>query len=134
MKTVYNLSAEYDRNAFNQRCEALMNAGDVIRLERVPKPPTGNQNRFYWALIGIISDATGFSTDEAHTVCKREAGLYYTKEANRKHKFLRSTADLDTKEMSDYIEKVREIGTAIGCYMPTADEYVQNWAKIETQY
>ena len=134
MKTVYNLKSEIDRKAFNQRILSLLESGDVVRLERVPSPRTTNQNRYYWALIKIISDSTGFSRDEAHAVCKRESGLVYTKSASKKHKFLRSTADLNTKEMSEYIDKVREIGSNIGCYMPSADEYFQHWAEIDTQY
>ena len=39
------------------------------------------------------------------------------------------TRDLDTKQMTDFIEWIRTFASMQGCYIPTADEYRQNkWA------
>lgn len=73
------------------------------------KDRSSNQNRYYWGIIiALLSDHTGYSTDEMHEACK--------------HKFLKrvisvdwedieittSTTDLTTAQFEDYCKQIRE--------------------------
>ena len=133
MKTKFNLSVEFDRNAFKLAVERFTDAGDMVHLERIPSPRTGNQNRYYRACVKILSEYTGFTTDEAHELCLRYFATEYTKETKngKEHTFKKRTSDMDTAEMSEYITKVRQMGDTIGCYLPTSEEYLTNWRECE---
>jgi len=131
---VFDLSGEFYRNALAQAVKTATERGDIVRFERVPKPRSTNQNRYYWAMMAIISDYTGFTVEESHIICKRYAKLFYTKNGNKQHVFLKSTADLDTVEMTEYITKVRDLGDSMGCYLPSSEEFLTNWKEIATQY
>ena len=132
-KTKFNLSAEFDTNAFKARCEALLSQGAMVRLEVIPKPRSNNQNRYYRACVKLLSDFTGFSTEEVHKLCLRYFSTEYTKQTTggKEHTFKKTTSQMDTKEMSEFITKVRQMGDSIGCYLPTADEYTTNWKECE---
>lgn len=45
--------------------------------------------------------------------------------------FIRSTASLDSKEMTDFIEWIRNLAGRQGIDMPSADQYFRNWQEIE---
>jgi hypothetical protein len=132
MKTVYNLMADYDRKAIMATVENAIKECSVVRFERIPKPRTGNQNRYYRALVTILSDYTGFLADEVHDLCLRYFAPKYKREINQKeHELTKKTRDMDTAEMAEYITKVRQMGDRIGCYLPTAEEYLINWQELE---
>jgi len=132
-KNKFNLSKDFDRNVFNPLVSRLLAKRSMVRLEVIPKPRSGNQNRYYRACVKILSNYTGFSTDEVHDLCLRYFSTEYTKETNtgKEHTFKKTTSQMDTKEMSEYITKVRQMGDSIGCYLPTADEYLTNWKECE---
>ena len=134
-KTVFNLSAEFDRKTYAALVQANLDKQTTVKMEVIPAPRTGNQNRYLWALYKLLSDHTGFTTDEVHELCKRYYAPQYEKTTPRGtvQSFTKSTADMNTKEMTDYIEKIRDMGGQIGCYLPTADEYTTNWRQIEAQ-
>lgn len=57
--------------------------------------------------------------------------MIYEKE---KTKFLRSTADLDSKEMTEFIDWIRTFSSEqFGAYIPTPDEFLQNEFEIKKQ-
>jgi len=133
MKTQFNLDNAFDRNVFNPLVSKFLANRAMVRLEVIPKPRSGNQHRYYRAILKILSDYTGFTTDEAHELCLRYFATEYTKETKngKEHTFKQRTSDMDTAEMSEYITKVRDMGDTIGCYLPTADEYLTNWQECE---
>lgn len=133
MKTVFNLSATFDKNAFMAAVDKFASAGDVVKLERIPPPRTNSQNRYYWALVAILSDFTGYESDEVHNLCIEHYAPEYTRVSNsgKENTFKLSTSKMDTKQMTDYINSIRTMGDRIGCYLPTADEFRTNWQQIE---
>ena len=129
----FNLNADFDRNKFNALVSSFNESRAMVRLEVIPKPRTGNQNRYYRALLNILSEFTGFTTDEVHKLCLDYFSTEYVKEtkSGKKHTLKKTTSQMDTKEMSEYITRVRQMGDTIGCYLPTADEYTTNWKECE---
>lgn len=95
-----------------------------------PKPIRSNrQNRYLHSIIALYAIETGYTLEEMKTVLKRECGfMVYEKNGN---KFLRSSAELDTKEMTDFIDWIRNSAGMNGIYLPSADEAGRNWDEIE---
>ena len=131
MRTVYDLSNPFQAQQFEVQVERLRSKKDVVRLEHVPKPRSNNQNKYLHALYGLMAQYTGYSTEEVKTISKRHLGYYYERGG---HKFLVETSKMDTKQMTEFIDKVRLWGIEdVGCYLPTVEEWQGNWKELETQ-
>ena len=83
--------------------ESLIAKGAKVDVTQKRKTRSKWQNAWLHAVIKEISDFTGYETDEAKEIIKRKCGLGYTKNG---HQFTRSTADLDTKEFTEFMERV----------------------------
>jgi hypothetical protein len=119
----YNLTGEIPRKKAQAYLDKLIAKGAQVEITEKRKPRTRNQNAYFWAIMSLFGVETGYTKDEASIVFKRKLGMVYEKEG---HKFLRSTTDLDVKEMTQYIEKVRNYSARQGIYLPSADEYWTN--------
>ena len=82
--------------------------GDVsVEIKRYKKDRTYDQNRLYWKYISIIADETGDNTDDLHSYFKRKfLSPRFVKVLGRDIKLPASTTKLNTKEMSEYIDKI----------------------------
>ena len=45
--------------------------------------------------------------------------------------YLKSTAKLTSKELTDFIEWIRNYSSINGCYIPTSEEYLTNKFEID---
>jgi hypothetical protein len=75
----------------------------------------------------------GYSLHEVKTLLKREygEGMFYTKNGQ---KFLKSTSDLDSLEMTHFIDWLRAFSMdQFGCYIPTSEEYLENQFQLQKQ-
>ena len=45
--------------------------------------------------------------------------------------YLKSTAKLDTKELTEFIEWLRNYSSLNGCYLPTSEEYLSQKFSID---
>jgi hypothetical protein len=86
-----------------------------------------NQNSYLHLLLGIFGQHFGYTIEESKTIYKTLPGnkdIYvYTKEQRGKTwQFLRSSADLNTAEMTKSIEIFREWSNKGGLYLPEANE------------
>ena len=95
---------------------------------------TNLQNRYMHAIFNMIAKETGYTMEEVKQIYKRKF-LSYEKEVNGiVTKFVKNTRDLDTKEETDFIEKIRNSASAdLGIYVPAPHEsdYEQFLAKYE---
>lgn len=83
-----------------------------------------NQNSLYWAWLGILSQETGYTSDELHELFKRmylppvtlEIGTYTVDVP-------RSTTGLNTLEFSDYMRHIEVFAaTELGVALPQPDD------------
>ena len=78
----------------------------------------------------------GYTIVEAKTMLKRmysnaEPSMVYQKKG---YKFLRSTTTMNTKELTCFIEWIRNYAaTEAGIYIPTSEEYLINQYNIDKQ-
>lgn len=117
-------------NEFNQAVKDLQDYQGHVELRRIRKKRTPKQNRYLHALMTLFGIELGYTIEESKTVLKRECSFMKYKKSGSW--FLRSTADLDVKEMTDFIEWIRNYSSMEhGIYLPSADEYYRNWGEIE---
>jgi hypothetical protein len=127
---ILDLSKELDRNKFKTYANKLYSDGLVVELKKIPKKKSVSQNSYLYVCITLFGLAFGYSLEESKVVLKRGFGLYYEK---GKDKFLKSIADIDSKETTDFIDYIRTQASLQGYYIPTADEYQNNRIEIDRE-
>lgn len=114
---------------FNFHVAQLQSYDGSIELRKIQRPRTLQQNKFLHVCISIYAIETGYTLDEAKTLLKRECGFMVYEKNNQK--FLKKTSDMDTKELTDFIEWIRNYAGVHGFYIPSSDDYMRNWEEIE---
>lgn len=78
-----------------------------VKITQKREVRTLDQNRLYWLYMNCIADETGYTPNEIHDYLR---GLFLPKEArnvfNDIQINLTSTTTLDTKQMTDYINRI----------------------------
>jgi hypothetical protein len=84
---------------------------------------TRSQNKYLWGVCyKTISDHTGYTNQELHEIFKHLFCLKTTYHfGNEIIEVKGSTTDFDTRQMAEYIEKVRKWGAEHGIYVPEAN-------------
>lgn len=103
---------------------------------------TLEQNRLLWKRYAILSDVTGFTTEELHEVCLENIGKgEYVKPAFAKNPLFRreSSRNLDTKEFGELIDEQQRVADILNedlaasdrIILPMSDE--QLYSELEAQ-
>ena len=115
---------KYDTKNIKEATEAfeyltkLSGQEALVEVKKINPKRSLNQNSYLHLTFGIFGLETGYSLEEAKTIYKRYANpSIYVYEKNGA-KFLRSSADLDTQEMTITIDKWREYAQENGVYIP----------------
>ena len=127
---LYDLSKEFETNQARSLFEHLIGKRVLIELkERKPKRSL-NQNAYLHVLFSLFGINFGYTIEESKTLIKRELGYFYTKNGQ---KFLSHTSEMDSGQLTTFIEKFRNYSSGLGCYLPSADEYKCNYAYFDRQ-
>jgi len=107
---------------------AYIHANEIEKM-LTAKLRTFRQNRYLHVIIALYAIELGYTLEEMKTILKRDCSfMIYEKAGN---KFLRSSTTLDTKEMTDFIEYIRNHAGQNGLYLPSADDYRGNMEELE---
>lgn len=126
---IYDLNTEIDRERLTKRVTALFSARKVVEVKVYQPKRTNAQNRYLHAILGEFAMQTGNTLEETKTE-------YFKKHCNAelfvvtkslKHigtiEVLRSSAELDTAEMTTAIDRFRNWSASeAGIYLPSPDE------------
>lgn len=126
---IYDLNTEIDRERLKKRITALFSARKVVEVKEYKPKRTNAQNRYLHAILGEFAMQTGNTLEETKTE-------YFKKHCNAdlfvvtkslKHigtiEVLRSSAELDTAEMTTAIDRFRNWSASeAGIYLPSPDE------------
>ena len=124
-----DLSKSFDQKKAQTYLGKLIEKQSKIELKEYKEPRSNRQNRYFHAICAILGNDLGYTVDEMKIVIKRNLEwMIYQKNGVT---FLRSSADLDTKEFTDLIDFTRSIGEENGCYLPTPDEFYGNMFDYE---
>jgi len=85
---------------------------------------SNNQNAYYWvAVVPIIADEMGISDEEAHDFLKAKFNKKTIVVKEKEYEVIRSTTDLSTIEMEDFLEQVRRWAAEdLNCIIPLPNE------------
>lgn len=126
-----DLSKPFDQNKSITYLTKLIEDGKQIELKEIRKVRTLKQNSYLHVIITLYSIEFGLTIEEGKTDLKRECSfMRYEKNDNV---YLKSTAKLDTKELTDFIEWVRDYSAKNGCYLPTSIEYLEQKFSIDKE-
>lgn len=128
---IYNLSSPLDKANFLLRAKKLADSGVIVDLTEKKPRRSLPQNKYLHVILAYFGTQTGNTLEWV----KQQ---YYKKLANPdlfiqekedkylgRIKVLRSSADLDTAEMSLSIERFRNwAAQEAGIYIPSADEAI----------
>lgn len=127
---LYDLSNPLQNESFGVKAEALRKKGCIVELTEKKPQRTANQNRYLHSILAYF----GLEVGETAGYVKR----YYFKLLCNKDTFvvekedkfhgkiqvLRSSADLDTAEMTVCIERFRNWASGEGVYIPSPEEHL----------
>lgn len=126
---IYDLNTEIDRERLTKRITALFSARKVVEVKVYQPKRTNAQNRYLHAILGEFAMQTGNTLEETKTEYFKKycnADLFLVRKP-LKHigtiEALRSSAELDTAEMTTAIERFRNWSASeAGIYLPSPDE------------
>ena len=94
---------------------------------------TVQQNKFLHVCLGYFCAETGYTLDEAKELFSHQLPDLMRYEKNGLS-FRKSTAELDSKQMTVLIDKIREMAMEqLGIYIPTSEEYLINQFQINRE-
>lgn len=102
--------------------ELFRHEGKVVyvTIEKPSKNVTVNQHKYYRGVVlKAVSEVTGYDRKESHIEMAKQFLSYEDEDGT---KWVKSTADLTTVEMQEYIEEVCRFCSNHGYHVPSADE------------
>lgn len=124
----YNLSNEFHKRQFLTRVSALCDKGVIVELTEKKGVRSNNQNAYLHLILGLFALEVG---ETLEYVKKYYYKIHCNKELfviSKSDKFLgnvrdiRSSASLDTEEMTLSIERFRNWASEQGIYLPEPNE------------
>lgn len=116
----YDLSQAKDLHEAFQYLTELGGKEALVEVKHVRKTRSLNQNNYLYLLLGAFATNFGYTIEETKIIFKREVNPSIFVYEKNGQKFLRSTADLDTAEMTQAIDRFREYSSDNGLELPLA--------------
>lgn len=135
----YNLANLLELAQADEYLKKLIKQNAIVEIKKVNPRRSLQQNKYLYLLLGIAGMEWGFSIDELKILWKRKISPSIFVYEKNKNKFLRSTADLTTKELTDAIEQLRKFSAEQGLYLPEPHEeerlrYYANEVEKQSNY
>ena len=125
----YDLKDPGDKAAFLHLFNYLLENEKQVELKECRKKRTIKQNAYLHVCITLFAIETGYTISEAKTILKRECSFMRYKKKEKT--FLKQTSKLNTKELTDFIEFIRDFSAKNGLYIPTSEEYKEKSFEID---
>ena len=119
----YNLKTPLDQRQARARLEYLIEQGARIELTEKRKQRTYKQNRYLNVILTSWGLHLGYDLDEMKDIIKIDLSPSIFKYEKNGRTFYKSTADLDTKQMTIVVDKIRKTAQdETGFYIPEPHE------------
>lgn len=125
---LYDLNNEFHREDFLKRVNELCTKKCIVELTRKSPQRTCQQNKYLHLIISWWAVHYGCSKDYAKRhffkyICNGELFVVVRQSKDgTSYKELRSSADLNTEEMTLAIQRFRDYCAYHGCYIPSPEE------------
>lgn len=121
---IFDFSNSIDYTKAINYISQLKQGGKVVEIKEKRKKRTIKQNAYLHVLITLYAIELGYTLEEAKTHLKRSCSfMLYEK---NDEKFLKKTSNLNTQELKEFIDWVRNYAGTHGVYLPTSEEYLVN--------
>lgn len=128
---IYDLSDDFELKKAEAYFKASCEAKGKIKMSNIKNKRSVTQNAYLHVCISLYAINFGLNIEEAKTDLKRCCHfMVYEKKNN---KYLKRTRDMDSKELTDFIEWIRTYASKHGCYIPSSEEYLQNQFSINKE-
>jgi hypothetical protein len=110
MKEVIDFSNEADKRKLFEIIKTRKPLKYIVEFKIAREKRSNIQNAYYWVVLGIIGEYTGYEPEEMHELMKFKFLGFdekVIKQTGEVLKNIKSTKTLDTLEFSNYIEKIR---------------------------
>lgn len=124
----YDLNKPLDTQKFKTWVQEMLEKKKRINVSQVREKRSIRHNAYLHVCITIYAIEQGYTVKEMKEVLKEDFGVTYQ---NNSRTFLKSTSDYDSKELSEFIERIRNNASQNGVYIPTSAEYLANQFDID---
>jgi hypothetical protein len=126
----YDLSKPMELNRFKARLTMLEKSKKVIELKEVKPIRSLSQNAYLHVCIALFGIEFGYHLEDAKQLLKRSCSfMHYLDAESNMHTV--KTRELDTKQLTDFIDYIRTFSSMQGCYIPSPEEYIENRTYID---
>lgn len=127
---LYDLSNPLQNESFGVKAEALRKKGCIVELTEKKPQRSANQNRYLHSILSYFGLEVGETAEYVKRyyfklLCNKD--LFVVEKEDKFHgkiQVLRSSADLDTGEMTTAIERFRNWASGEGVYIPSPEEHL----------
>jgi hypothetical protein len=128
---ILDTSKEIDRNKLFSRLDALLKKNSIIELKEIKKKRTLSQNAYLHVCITLFAIEFGYDLENAKYLLKSACPFMH--EWRDDFKVVKQTRKMDTKQLTEFIEWLRNFSSMQGCYIPTPEEYYLNQFEIDKE-
>lgn len=127
---LYDLSNPLQCENFKVKADALAKKGGIVELTEKKQQRTSNQNRYLHCALAYFGLEIGEQMEYVKKnyfkiLCNKDIFIRETEDKYLgKIKVLRSSADLDTEEMTIALERFRNWAAGEGVYIPSPEEHL----------
>lgn len=128
---IYNSNNNFDIQKAKERFNYLISKKCSFELSEKRKKRSYKQNRYLHLILSFFGLELGYTLEESKELYKRLNKSAYEYKKNNLV-FYKSSADLNSKDMTDTIEKFRDWSSkSAGVFLPSPDdiEYLQELEK-----
>ncbi len=128
-----DLSQPFDLQRATEYFKKLVESKSKIELKKYSPKRSLSQNAYLHVLFGYIALDTGYTIEQAKVLMKRRFGSFMV-EVVQGDKFLVSTASLDSSQLTQFIDWIRQYASEeMEIYLLTADDFKFNRFEVEKE-
>lgn len=126
---IYDPTDSFELKKAETHFKKLCESKEVFEMKTPRKVRSLSQNSYLHVCITLYAIEFGLTIEEAKTDLKRACQfMVYEKKGT---KYLKQTRGMDSKELTDFIDWIRNYSAKEGCYIPSSEEYLQNKFNID---
>tara|TARA_R110000803_G_scaffold2946_2_gene10204 strand:+ start:2233 stop:2649 length:417 start_codon:yes stop_codon:yes gene_type:complete len=127
----YDLSKLDDLREFKTKCEYLVGNKKKVDLKAIRNARSMSQNSYLHVCISLFAIEFGYTLEESKTFLKRECSFMIYEKNNSL--FLKKTSKMNSKELTEFIEWLRNYASENVLYIPSSEEYIENRFNIDQE-
>lgn len=118
---------------FNLMCSLLRNGEYTVKIVKKTQPRTVSQNSLMWMWYKCMEESTGQPKEDFHDYYKAKYLQRQVQIGRRVVTVVGSTTDLNTLQMTNYLEKVKaDVATEFGIMLPLPED--RNYQTFISEY